>query len=232
MGEVATSREVVRGATSSNVGVVLVRDGDESGDIWLKPASWVARTWVDVSAVRDRLVEANRATIESMSIDYGSDLGLCEGVWEEQAEFARWALAELGVHDRRQFSMLANKGVLAGPGSVYHVDQGFGCPTALFVVTSVLGGGVLHFPQIGLELSLEQGQTVLFDGLQVHGVRPSQGGPVGAQPFMVVSSEVLVNEQGADRLGLVSRGVPKEGVDLADAVVDTATGVVALPEYG
>ena len=207
-------------------------EGGESADRWLKPAPWIGRTWLDVSAIRDRLVEANKGTIESMSIDYGCDLGLCERVWEEQAEFARWALGEHGVQDRNQFSVMADKGVLAGPGSVYHVDQGFGTPTALFVVTSVLGGGVLHFPQIGLELSLEPGQTVLFDGLQVHGVRPSEGGTVGAQPFLVVSSEVLVREAGAERLGLVVRTVPKEGVDLTDAVVEPATGRVALPSWG
>jgi hypothetical protein len=121
-------------------------EGDATSDRWIKPAAWVARRTLDVSAARDRLVDENRWLLESMSIDYGKDCGLCAALWERQAEFASWVLARKGVHDRNQFKTRDHEGVLAGPGSVYHADQGFGKPTALFVVTSVLGGGVLHFP--------------------------------------------------------------------------------------
>ncbi len=224
--ETAFGGEIIGGRTGSTVGTVLMGEGEANSDRWIKPAEWVARRTLDVSAVRDRLVAENRWLVESMSIDYGKDCGLCGDLWERQAEFASWALARRGVHDKKQFKTRDQECVLAGPRSVYHVDEGFGTPTAMFVVTSVLGGGVLHFPELGLELSFEAGQTVMFDELQVHGLKAESGGAVGGQAFVVVSSQVLVNEAGAQVLGLVCPWDGKSGVDLADAVVDQSTGGV------
>ncbi len=71
----------------------------------------------------------------------------------------------------------------------------------------------------------------MFDALQVHGVKAASGGAVGGQPFVVVSSQVLVNEAGAQVLGLVCPWDGESGVDLADAVVDPSTGGVALSAW-
>jgi hypothetical protein len=225
--EVPAERVILWGAGRCEAGVELAGEGK-----WLRAAGWVARTWIDVAEIRERLIEESRGIVASMSIDYCSDLGLCGRVWAEQAAFAGWAMERLGTGGGGMYRTDGSRGAMAGPGAVYHVDKGFGQPAALFVVTSILGGGVLCFPHLGLELSLEPGQTVLFDALHVHGVLPGNGGKVGTQPFVVVSSEVMVSEAGARRLGLVSPERPAGSIDLDEAEVEPDTGRLMVPEYG
>lgn len=222
---------ILEAARESCVGVLVDAADGSPGGAWLRPAPWIAVSRVDVEPNRKRVVEVNAWITRAMNIDYGHDGGLCGGIEAQQERLVESVL--LGKADLRRgrgYEFDGRAKVLAGPGAVYHVDEGVGAPTGLFVITALTGEAVLDLPEMGLKVSFEPGVTVIFDSLQVHGLTAPGGGGIGVTPFVVVTRTAVVDTPGASRMGLMDAMRPAGGVDLGASQVEAATGRVMPAE--
>lgn len=191
--------------------------GPGGADRWLRAWPGVLVGHVAIPEdIRSALVDGNSDAFDPLaSIDYGVGAELGEPFFDRQAEMVERALQALGLERGRDYGRPEYSGILCGPGCEFHIDDGFGSPGVLFVVTSVLGKGVVSFPHLALTVPFDVGATLVFDALQVHGVCAGAGGVAGGCPFVAIASEVPVTAEGCRRLGLLVADGP-ESADLIE----------------
>lgn len=197
-------------------------------DQWLRPLPDVFVGQIAIpDGARDALVNGNADAFDPLaSIDYGFGQDIGRPFFQLQAELCHEALGEMGLERGRDYGSPEYSGILCGPGCEYHIDDGFGSPGVLFVVTSVLGRGVLSMHNVPLVVPFKVGATVVFDALQVHGLCAGEGALAGGCPFVAVASEVPLTVAGCKRLGLLLDVGPRddEYVELRRENIDGKSG--------